>query len=138
MRLHDAEPGAAELDLRIHARREYQELLPRARVRGVLHQPPCRRADDEPVLLRQLERDRDGSRRPEQDARQGAGPREPESGHDGPEPSAELDAEPISAGTRMAGGPGGLTLRLPEGAPGVPTPDLVQRRPRVRAVRLRI
>ena len=39
VRLHEAQPGTARLVLRVHARQGQRELLPRPRVRGVVHQP---------------------------------------------------------------------------------------------------
>ena len=60
--LHAAQPGPAVLVLRLHARQEHQELLPRARVRRVLYQPEGVRADDQPVLLRHVERQGAGRR----------------------------------------------------------------------------
>ena len=60
-RVPAAEPGRARLVLRLHARQGHGELLPRARVRRVVHQQGVRR-DGQPLLLRERGRDRAAER----------------------------------------------------------------------------
>ena len=51
-RIHEPQPGPTVVAVRVHAGRTHQELPPRARLRGVVHQPQRLRADDQPLLLR--------------------------------------------------------------------------------------
>src|SRR5439155_13510047 len=102
MPVHDPDPGPAELGVRLHARCEVRELLPRSRVRRGLHQPRLVREPDEHLLLRELEHL--GDRRPDQgqDAGPGARPVQSPGHHQWDQPPAELGAEPLAAGAGLA------------------------------------
>src|SRR5581483_11131446 len=110
-RVHGAAAGQARLGVRLHARRAHEELLPRARVRRVVHQPRGRRADGEPLLLRERRRDDPADRDQGQVARAEAEHRRPERARPEERPHPELGGERERRRARMAGGASGLTAR---------------------------